>query len=410
MRRRKCWSCSVGDYKDIRVYVYEAGNGMLYARTRERGKETEKRHTLGHRDRAAAAAWADEHHAKLRLALASPNVPTAGRVLGAFLDRKREECPDRKSKARLTHERCAEFWLAALGKACHLEDELDHDTLDRIVRQRLSGAIDQRGRSVAVDRRRPVRARTPAADLEWLRAACRWALTKKKANGRPLLRINPMAGYELPRERNPRRPVATADRYEATRAKAPEVLMTVPVDGERVSVPSYLPEILDISNGAGRRISPVVSLRYENLRLGEGPHGAICWPADTDKMGKEWLTPINAVVRAALDRALAQRPGIGAAYLFPSPRNPRRHVSADLVSAWLEQAERLAGLPKLDGSLWHAYRRKWATERKHLPDKDVAAAGGWSDTTSLKAAYQQVDMATLQRVVSEPAELREKKA
>ncbi len=42
-----------------------------------------------------------------------------------------------------------------------------------------------------------------------------------------------------------------------------------------------------------------------------------------------------------------------------------------------------------------------------LPDVDVAAAGGWSDLTSLKTAYQQPDTATLYRVVSEPTELRE---
>ncbi len=64
-------------------------------------------------------------------------------------------------------------------------------------------------------------------------------------------------------------------------------------------------------------------------------------------------------------------------------------------------------MEKQKGSLWHAYRRKWATERKHLPDVDVAAAGGWSDTATLKLAYQQADEATMFRVVSEPAELWE---
>jgi len=36
--------------------------------------------------------------------------------------------------------------------------------------------------------------------------------------------------------------------------------------------------------------------------------------------------------------------------------------------------KRLPGSRSLDGGLWHAYRRKWATERKELPLKDVAAA------------------------------------
>jgi len=44
-------------------------------------------------------------------------------------------------------------------------------------------------------------------------------------------------------------------------------------------------------------------------------------------------------------------------------------------------------------------RRKWATERKHLPLKDVAAAGGWLDTRSLEQCYRQADEATLLRVV-----------
>jgi hypothetical protein len=56
---------------------------------------------------------------------------------------------------------------------------------------------------------------------------------------------------------------------------------------------------------------------------------------------------------------------------------------------------------------FHAYRRKWATERKHLPLKDVAKAGGWLDTRSLQLCYQQVDEATLLQVVSEPRKLRE---
>ena len=86
-----------------------------------------------------------------------------------------------------------------------------------------------------------------------------------------------------------------------------------------------------------------------------------------------------------------------------SPGNHRR-MSA---SGWLLEAERLAGLEKQDGSLWHAYRRKWATERKHLPNVDVAAAGGWSALASLQTCYQQADSQTMFKVVSSPARLSE---
>src|SRR5207244_10849938 len=40
----------------------------------------------------------------------------------------------------------------------------------------------------------------------------------------------------------------------------------------------------------------------------------------------------------------------------------------------------------------------WARERKYLPLKDVAAAGGWRDTSTL-LRYQQPDEATLRAVV-----------
>lgn len=78
-----------------------------------------------------------------------------------------------------------------------------------------------------------------------------------------------------------------------------------------------------------------------------------------------------------------------------------------LFDKWLMVAERAARLPKLEGGLWHPYRRKWATERKHLPLKDVAAAGGWKDTETLLTCYQQPDNETLLAVMSEQRKVRE---
>ena len=108
-----------------------------------------------------------------------------------------------------------------------------------------------------------------------------------------------------------------------------------------------------------------VPSQFDDLKLHEGPYGLICWPADTDKMGHESTVPISPPVRAALDRILAERPGIGAAPLFPSPGDPTKPMTRHLADKWLRKAERLAGLEPLKGSLWHAYRRKWGSERKH---------------------------------------------
>lgn len=172
---------------------------------------------------------------------------------------------------------------------------------------------------------------------------------------------------------------------------------------------SYLSEMLDIVNGTGRRLSAVCRLRYEDLRLKNGtPHGSIRWPADTDKTDRETTVPVGPSVRRAINRVIQERPGI-AGCLFPSPKDGEKPITRHLADKWLREGEKLAGLEPQRGSLWHAYRRKWATERKHLPNVDVAAAGGWADTQALVKCYQRADEDTILRVVLEAGELREAK-
>jgi hypothetical protein len=79
-----------------------------------------------------------------------------------------------------------------------------------------------------------------------------------------------------------------------------------------------------------------------------------------------------------------------------------------LFDKWLSVAEKKAKLEKLDGSLWHAYGRKWAIERKHLALKDVAAAGGWKDVNTQLEVYQQPDEASVLAMMSETKKLHER--
>ena len=180
-------------------------------------------------------------------------------------------------------------------------------------------------------------------------------------------------------------------------------------NGKREPSSSYLSALLDIVHGTGRRISAVCALKCGDWRPHDGPHGSLRWPADTDKMGRETVVPVSPSVCAAIERTLRDRSGVGAVPMFPSPGDPRKPIRYELASAWLREAERVAGVEKQDGSLWHAYRRGWATSRKHLPDVDVAAAGGWKSTETLRKIYQQPDPDTILRVVLEAAELREAK-
>jgi integrase len=100
-----------------------------------------------------------------------------------------------------------------------------------------------------------------------------------------------------------------------------------------VYVRSYLPEILDLVAGTGRRITAVCSLKVEDLRLQPtpaAPHGAIRWPAATDKMRVESTVPISPMVRAALLRVLEER-GIQGGYLFPCLSDASRPITKELA-------------------------------------------------------------------------------
>ncbi len=414
-RRRTRWSWSVGEYGE-RVLVFEERNGRLYGQIRGR------RVALGHKDRDRAKTWAKDQEKQLRdgLATAADPTPTVAKVFAAYLAARAEQ--DLSATSRYVDERCGGrlpdpkvpgdagdpgLFARVLGAGRDLS-KLTLGEWQHFIRQRLTGAVDAWGRDVPAPvtpedaKRRPVRARTVEADCEWLAIVCNWATEwEDRETGQPLLREHPLKRERfrdaVPHEQNPRRPVATQDRYEAIVAKA-------------ATVHPYLVPLLAIVNGAGRRISAVLQLRYEDVRLAKtagAPYGAIQWPGESDKMGKAWAAPINAAVRATLDAVLAARPGLGGAYLFPSPMDPAQPMDRWFASKLLRRAERLAKVPKHHGSLWHAYRRKWGTERKHLPVQDVAQAGGWKNTATLETIYQQPDEATLYRVVSEPAELRE---
>jgi hypothetical protein len=85
-------------------------------------------------------------------------------------------------------------------------------------------------------------------------------------------------------------------------------------------------------------------------------------------------------------------------------------LARDLFDQALRRAEKHAGLPKLEGSLWHAFRRKWATERKPLPEADVMKAGGWRDRKTFETCYQQADEQTMVAVMECPNKLMSKKS
>jgi integrase len=240
----------------------------------------------------------------------------------------------------------------------------------------------------------------------------RWATTVRVQRGaRRLLEANPLEGMKLEREKNPRRPVATWERFEQTRAAIAELRAAESEAADRVRW-VQLDLALVVVEATGRRIGAVRQLRWEDVDLARG---RIRWRAATDKKRREWGTPIPPALVDEIKRAratIAELAGLQAlqGFVFYAAADPARPVRRDVLNRWLERAEAHAELAPLDGGLWHPYRRKWATERKHHPLKDVAAAGGWKDVGTLLTCYTAADDETVLAVMSEARKVRDAQA
>lgn len=413
-RSERIWSYTAGERgATVRVYERKPG-GNIYVATSD-GEGGTIRESLGHKDREQAKDYADDEAKKLRKGLDSirSGRPTLKRVLDLYLQ---ERTPEKAERTQSEDRRQAEMFKRVWGDGFDLR-KLSRREWDAFIRARRTGAIAARGHPLPPDDEKAddepatgVSDRTIERDLRFLRAVCRWATEWRDDDGRLLLDRDPTRGLEIPKESDPSQPVATHDRVDAIREVYRKPRMEIIWHGKRETVETYLPEIFEIVVGTGRRIGAVCALRRQDLDLKETPktpHGAITFPSDTDKEGKAWRCPISETVREALEAALRKRPRVGPGPLFPAPRNAEKAIRTELASEWLRDAEGKADVEPHDGSLWHAYRRLWASSRKELPDVDVAQAGGWSSLEALKRAYQQPDDETMLRVVEHDAEIRE---
>ena len=274
--------------------------------------------------------------------------------------------------------------------------------VDTYASARRAGTLSPLGKGKGQGDRPPVHVRdgTLDGDFRWLSSVFNWARRHKHEDGRRLLAENPLHDVEWPREKNPRRPVASHQRYQATLAHV-----------DAVDPAGRLRCILALARYTGRRESAICGLRASDVLLSPERHraalaasggderdadhadqGAIRWTAENDKQGLLFIAPLQTAARVEVDYYLQRSPRVGDVPLFPGS-DPSKPVRKDVAARLLLKAELAAHLPKMAGGVFHPYRRLWASERRHQPDVDVAAAGGWKDTRALKSSYQHADAA-----------------
>ncbi len=231
---------------------------------------------------------------------------------------------------------------------------------------------------------RIVGANTIRRDLVMFKAALNWACQKYQG-GQPLLTRHVLERVRIPTEKDPKRPILDPDAIQALLAVAP-------------IIHRFLRPMILLAWRTGRRLSSIISQRWDDVDF---ERGTILWRPEHDKIRQTWVVPVRWEVLYELLRFRNENPKLRGPLLFPHPQRRRHHrgpVTRHLAAYWLKEAFDRGRIPKPAGGLWHMFRRVWATERKDLPLKDVAAAGGWRDTSTL-LRYQQPDEETLRAVV-----------
>jgi len=321
MARKKTWSYLSGERGRNRVRVFEKRPGQFFAEWKEDGKK--KRALLrgvNHADEAKKKA--DEIAAEFGKLEDRQQAPTTMKKL---METYLEEVSVTKGLSKRQHDyRAARAWSAffnfqpeASRRVGRDPSTLDRVDWDRFVSSRRAGIIPGWSRSV--------RDRQVGYDLAFMITALNWA-TGRKANGRPVLEINPW-GSELrrsqrwgfPREKNPHRPGMTQELREGLIAHGPSWQFELALVLERET---------------RRRNSAIRQLRWSDLDL---VAKTVQWRGDSDKSGNENMTPLTQAAVEALRHAPAR--GIGNTPVFPSATDSSQPTPRNTFQIWLRRSK-----------------------------------------------------------------------
>ncbi len=401
-RRTKtgAWTCSLGD-RGMRVRLIENRRDGIFHRAIWRAGAGEERRSLNTTDREEALRLGRMLLAKLMSGevQALQRTPLTLSDLWRLYGSECAEYLDNKDRTREDSEARSRILLGYFGKDFRVADlRRDHQRAYEVARQAGGIVFNLEG-----DVTGKTRARSAEADIGLLHTMLKWATTVRLPSGEFLLDRNPLQGVRKIREKNKKRPVATWERYQATIAAMQKLRAKSESDEERIRW-VRMECALFLAESTGKRLGSIRQLRWEDFRFEKQ---VVSWRAEADKRGFSWQVPMPADFFDAVKGFQREIEAVGG-YVFATPNTRDGIMDTSQLAKWLRVAEKKAKLPKLDGSLFHAYRRKWAIERKWLPLRDVAAAGGWKDVNTLLEVYQQADAESVLAVTSVTLKLRDR--
>lgn len=383
------WSYSAGERgrNRVRAFVREGRGFWLewHERHPETGERKRRRISLDVETTEAAKAEADEQAGTLAKREPVPE-PEGGISLRRLFDKYlRKWSPKVGERQQRFHERLAELVCRYFGPH-EPAASIDREAWDDLAADRAAGVTDARGRPVAEEDRRPVKPVTVRRDLKGLHAVMRWGVSTDNLDS------NPVESYPYPQDKNVNRPRVRPERYRDMLRVAEEV-----DDAGRFRC------ALVLAHETGHRIKAIRHLRWSDVDL---DRALIRWRGEWDKQGEMHVTPLTECAVDALEQAREEQPGVGEAWVFPSPTDDSKPVSRHLARDWWYRAERLADLEPVEGLGWHGLRRQWADEHREAPLKDLADLGGWKTPRTITEVYQGRDFDSMREVQEKRKEVR----
>src|SRR2546427_9649923 len=217
-----CWSLSLG-VRGLKVRVQQHKPGGTFQRVYRVPGGRVTCASLGTTDREEARRLAIEFIRELekgkKINLAQPL------TLERLWDRYQQEASSyRGNLERTRKQKQADARLLIAGLAATKRvDHLTKNDVERYVAMRRTGHGWPDGRET-----KPVRARTIQGEIKQLRQMIYWAMSERLPDGSWLLENNPLRGVKLPKEEDPRRPVATYDRFLKLREAAEDMAAAAP--------------------------------------------------------------------------------------------------------------------------------------------------------------------------------------